>query len=463
MPVNSFDHYPLTWKPDRAQLRKPIYLSLLEQLEEDIQSGRLLPGTKLPPQRELADYLDINFTTVTRAFDLARSKGLIYGVTGRGTFIAPHAAELVTIHEKPDRESFIPMGYIASFEQCNDVVADAARRVMEKEYFTELLDYRNWLGRPSHKAAARRWLDGYGVHVDDDHISLVYGATNGLAAILPALFSPGDTIAVEEYTFSNFMELARIYHIGLEPVLCDENGMLPSDLERACRLHDIKGIYLMPSCSNPTTVCIPADRRRALSEVIRKYDLTVIEDDYTADLPSDALPTMFSLLPEQTCYLCGVSKILCTGLRVSFLAYGERYRSKIVNALYNMVMTTSSLDVEIISELIMSGDGYRLAVRKHELGLEANRIFDAYFPQYAKEGRCCFHRWLPFPSDKKGTLVEQELLERGVELFHSYHFHVSGVEQAHYLRIALTTPGSMERLREGLQIIAQYCAEQKTT
>ena len=261
MPVNSFDQYPLTWKPDRTQLTKPIYLSLLMQLEEDIHSGRLLPGTKLPPQRELADYLDINFTTVTRAFDIARSKGLIYGVTGRGTFIAPHAAELVTIHEKPDREKYVSMGYIASFEQCNSVVADAARRVMMKDYFQELFEYSNWLGRPSHKAAARRWLDDYGVHVDDDHLSFVYGATNGLAALLPALFQPGDIIAVEEYTFSNFMELARIHHITMEAVLCDEDGMLPSDLERACRLNDVKGVYLMPSCSNPTTVKMPEARR----------------------------------------------------------------------------------------------------------------------------------------------------------------------------------------------------------
>ena len=57
--------------------------------------------------------------------------------------------------------------------------------------------------------------------------------------------------------------------------------------------------------------------------------------------------------------------------------------------------------------------------------------------------------------------MEQELLERGVELFHSHHFHVSGVEQEHYLRIALTTPGSMERLREGLQIIRQYIEDTK--
>lgn len=460
MPFNSFDQYPLTWKPDKSRLSKPVYLSLVELLEEEIASGRLSPGTKLPPQRELADYLDINFTTVTRAFDICRSKGLIYGITGKGTFIAPHAAELVTIYEKSNRERFISMGYIASFEQCNSIVAEAAKRVVMKDYFQELFEYSNWRGRPNQIAAARRWLDSYGVHVDDEHVSFVYGATNGLSIILASLFKPGDTIAVEEYTFANFMELARIYHIHLEPIPSDENGIIAEELERACRRSSIQGIYMVPNCSNPTTVCTSLKRRKELAKVISAYDLTVIEDDYTVDLPTEDLPPMFALLPEQTCYLSGVSKILCTGLRVSFLAYGERYRSRLLNALYNMVMTTSSLDVEIISELIMSGDGYRLALRKHELGLKANRIFDEFFPEYAQPDYCGFHRWLPFPCSKKGALVEQELLERGVELFHSYHFHVSGTEQEHFLRIALTSPGSSEELRKGLSIIAQYYREQ---
>lgn len=49
MPFNSFLDYPLSWKPNRQKLERPIYLSLALQLEKDIASGVLLPGTKLPP------------------------------------------------------------------------------------------------------------------------------------------------------------------------------------------------------------------------------------------------------------------------------------------------------------------------------------------------------------------------------------------------------------------------------
>ena len=56
MPFNSFLNYPMSWKPERSRLKRPIYLSLAEQLEKDIAAGFLPPDTKLPPQRELADF-----------------------------------------------------------------------------------------------------------------------------------------------------------------------------------------------------------------------------------------------------------------------------------------------------------------------------------------------------------------------------------------------------------------------
>lgn len=43
MPVNSFEDYPLTWKPSKALLKFPMYISLSELLEQDILSGRLPP------------------------------------------------------------------------------------------------------------------------------------------------------------------------------------------------------------------------------------------------------------------------------------------------------------------------------------------------------------------------------------------------------------------------------------
>ena len=110
MPVNSFENYPMSWKPTVQHSKKPLYLTLAEQLEQDIQNGILRPGTKLPPQRELADFLDINVSTVSRAFKICANKGLLSSAVGSGTFVSYDVnTSTLIIPEKPD-SSIIELG-----------------------------------------------------------------------------------------------------------------------------------------------------------------------------------------------------------------------------------------------------------------------------------------------------------------------------------------------------------------
>ena len=103
MPINSFDEYPMSWKPEKSELAFPIYYCLADMLERDIKSGRLSANTKLPPQRELADFLDLNLSTVTKAYKLCEMRGLIHAITGKGTFVTPYAnVPTSTVEKSPD-------------------------------------------------------------------------------------------------------------------------------------------------------------------------------------------------------------------------------------------------------------------------------------------------------------------------------------------------------------------------
>jgi DNA-binding transcriptional MocR family regulator len=124
----------------------------------------LAPGTKLPPQRELADFLDINFTTITRAYKVCELKGLIHAVTGSGTFVSPNAARSITISKDKISSECIDLGFVASFEQTNPIVAVAAKRVMEKSYLEQLFDYNDPTGKPHHKIAGLNWMRAFGIH-----------------------------------------------------------------------------------------------------------------------------------------------------------------------------------------------------------------------------------------------------------------------------------------------------------
>jgi len=76
-----------SWTPHLGSRDGPIYLSIADALAEDIATGRLAEGVQLPTQRKLADDLGIDFTTVSRAYSEARSRGLIEGKVGQGTYV----------------------------------------------------------------------------------------------------------------------------------------------------------------------------------------------------------------------------------------------------------------------------------------------------------------------------------------------------------------------------------------
>ncbi|PKF89725.1 PLP-dependent aminotransferase family protein [Bacillus sp. BA3] len=460
MPVNSFDNYPMSWKPDKKALKRPFYKSLASLLEQDITNGFIAPGTKLPPQRELADFLDLNFTTITRSYKICEVKGLIYAVTGSGTFVAPNATRSITISADKAANS-IDLGFVASFEQTNDIVSETLQKTVNKSYLEHLLNYNDPTGIPHQKTAALNWMESFGINADQEHIAIVSGAQNALAIALAALFEPGNRIATDLYTYSNFIELAKMFHIKLVPIPGDHYGMLPDELEKQCSQTNIDGIFLMPSCNNPTTVMISDFRKQELAAIIRKHRLILIEDDIhaflTAGIISDYRQPMFHLLPEQSVYICGTSKSICSGLRVAYMVYGEAFREKIAQAIFNINVKTSSFDAEVITELILSGKAHEIVSQKKQLAQTANDIYSEYFPLRMDVGHpLSLYRWLPIKGHNDALQLETDLKRRGIRVFHSNRFQSGQTTPDMYLRIALSSTNSFDELKIGLEILKQY-------
>ncbi|TQI67643.1 PLP-dependent aminotransferase family protein [Clostridium sp. KNHs216] len=460
MPINSFLNYHMSWKPDRQMLNRPVYQSLANLLEHDIANGLLAPGTKLPPQRELADYLDVNFTTITRAYKLCELRGLIYAVTGSGTFVSPNATRSVTISLDNAPREYIELGFVASFEQCNRMVSGAAKNILKKRYLEQLFDYDDPTGMPHQKMAALNWMQSFGVDTEPENMAIVSGAQNALAIALFALFEPGSRIAVDRYTYSNFIELSKTFHIQLVPVSGDDHGMLPDELDSQCRQTKIQGIFLMPCCCNPTTIMISDKRKQELAAVILKHKLIVIEDDIhaflTAGIIADYQRPFYQLLPEQTVYICGTSKSLCSGLRVAYMVFGEQFKERILKAIFNINVKTSSLDAEIITELILSGQANEIVLEKKKLAQAVNDMFLYYFPQAPRKGHpFSFFRWLPLTEKQNTDRLLLRLQEKGVRVFHSDRFLTASNQQNSFLRISLASTESLDKLEKGLMILKE--------
>lgn len=457
--INSYDQYPLSWQPDRTLLTRPYYRSLVQQLEADILSHRLQKNTRLPSQRELADFLDINFTTVGRAYKYGLEKGLLYTNIGSGTFVSQNAFNSITISNHNVDHHLIDLGLVSSFEECNDLVTPYLARVSQQPNVQALLTYQDPLGTPQQRHIAAEWLQTQGVSaVDRDNIAIVAGVQNGLAITLAGLFNPGDRIAVDRYTYSNFIELANLLQIEVVLIDGDQDGMLPNLLATECHKKKIHGVFLMPACNNPVGFQMTAERRLALAAIFATEALLVIEDDIHAFLTNfaitDQLPTFQSLLPRQTIYLASMAKFISSGLRVAYLVYPNNYRSRIERSIFNINVKTSAFDAEVVTQILQSPTAKTILARKLALTQQANQLFDELFEQPQPTNPVPFYRILPVSPQIDQTTIENYFLEQGVRIYHSNRF-TTKKQPDPFIRIALSS-NHIDLLEQALLVIAEH-------
>lgn len=452
MPINSFDDYPMSWRPSRKDLEgAPMYIALAAALERDVASGRLPPGTRLPPQRELADFLDIDFTTVTRSYGICKAKGLVYGIAGRGTFVS----SVPGVTEKQDGEGVVDLGVVQSFPETGSAaIVAAAKTVLSRETALRLFTYGDRDGMRRHRVAGRRWLARCGVEADEEQIAVFPGVQGALSAALLSVFGVGDALAVDTFTYANLIGLARLAKVRLVPVRGDGEGMLPEMLDAAAAKHGAKGVFLMPNCANPTALTMSEDRKDAICAVAERRGMLVLEDDASIRPPGKGTRPLQSRLPESTIYLSGTVRLLAPGLRAAYVSFPESVRERLLAGLHHATIKASPLDAEILGELVLSGAAEQIISAKASEAAKANKIFDNVFKNCGKGDGTRLFRTLPLPGTAgRGPEIERMLREEGVRVLHSDRFAVARGEKNAFLRVSVSSAGSASRLKRGLHVL----------
>ncbi len=457
MPVNSFENYYMSWRPQKNNLKSPLYKSIANQLEFDIMNGYIAPNTKLPPQRELADFLDVNLSTITRAFKICESRGLIYAIMGSGTFVSQNARSSISITDNNVNKEYIDMSVIKPLDCCNQYALETIKKISEKNYLDKLLDYSHPRGIPYHRIATQKWMNMFGCDVPIENIAITSGGQNTILLALIALFEAGDKIAVDTFTYPNFIELAKMLSINLIPIESDSKGMIAEKLDKACVLYDIKGIYINSSCSNPTSILMEMDRRKELSIVIRKYNLILLEDDsYSFINPKGFLPISY-FVPEQFVYMLSTSKALISGLRVGYIGYSNQFSSRIEKGIFNTNVKTSSLNAEIVTELINSGLAEEIIERKKELVLERNKLFDRYFEnRNPNMNPFTFYRCVYLKNKYDLLEFEEGALDYEISIYHSNRFLTGKNDDFQFARVSLVSMSNIAELEVGLIRLRAY-------
>ena len=282
------------WTPDLSRSDKPRYMALADAIESDILDGLLPAGTRLPPQRRLADRLRIDFTTVARGYVEAQKRGLLVSHVGRGSFVADGAPERLR-RERPAPSSFARPTSSSRTDftmnlppepQDPDLLSRMETGVSAVlRNMRTLLRYQGFGGAPGDKDAASNWLGRRAMVPTQDRLFVTPGAHAALVGILSLLSSPGDVLLCEAVTYPGIRSIAAQKGLRLVGLAMDRDGILPDAFRAACRTLEPKALYLNPTLHNPTTLTIPASRRAEIARVAREFGVPIVEDDAYGFVP----------------------------------------------------------------------------------------------------------------------------------------------------------------------------------
>ncbi|WP_247648485.1 PLP-dependent aminotransferase family protein [Pseudodesulfovibrio sp. zrk46] len=429
-------------------------MAIADAIEEDIKHGRLKQGAKMPTHRDLADALGVTVGTVTRGYAEAARRGLLRGETGRGTFVGRTFQQQLICHHENLKRGVVDMKVTLPFEPLSPDLGKTLREIADDPASQRLLEYYPSVGRLVDREAGAEWLRRYNLDILPDNICLTVGGQNSLTVALTAMFRPGDTIAVERLTYPLIKTLAHRFHLKLVTVEQDELGMIPESLEEVCRTQTVRGIYVMPTCQNPTTARMPEYRRHEIADTARRYDLTVLEDDAYGLAAGDFGVPFAALVPERTFFVASLSKSLAGGLRVAFLTSPPRYLSAIKAAISDMVWMTPPLMADIARRWIEDGTAdHTLKIKRAEAQRRTELTGQMMADLDITMQKTSYFAWFKLPAPWTAREFARLAKENDLLVSTDDIFAVGRGALPHALRLSISGPETTDDLVRGLTTI----------
>jgi 2-aminoadipate transaminase len=436
--------------------KSPLFRQLYEQMKERIETGTLRCGDRLPATRELAGQLGLNRTTISAAYSLLESEGLIAGHVGRGSFVtgrAKAATETAPSSFSRSRPSELLFPLEEFRRTCAEVIAsDDAASILQ-------------LGSPAGYSPLRRYLldqaRDQGTARESDDILISSGCQQAFD-LLQRTIGQGATVLIEDPVYLGVRSVFERAGARLIGVPVGPDGIDLESLERVIARERPRLLCVTPNFQNPTGATMPLASRQALLRITQAAGVTVIENDIYGPLcyEGSSVPSIKQL--DETgdiILLQSFSKVAFPGLRVGWVIARRALIEKLTEAKQWSDLHTDQLSQAVLLRFAESGRLERHRQRMLIAGRERlHAALDAcerYLPAGAKftRPRGGMSLWIELPE----SLDAAELLPRaereGVTYLPGRYFAVSR-PQPNGLRISFAgmTP---EEIRSGLAILGR--------
>lgn len=454
--------------PSVSKKDGPLYKAIAAQLKSDIQKGALPPGTKLPPQRDLAAFLGVNVSTVSRAFRINEEEGLLLSTVGSGTFVAPNAVSTPVTSAHTGGSGPVELGVLAPRLIDHGALTAILREAAASEDAGSLFEYQydSRGGRP--RAAGVKLIKRAGAPASPETILFAQGTQNAVAASIFALFEPGDRLGCDPLVFPSLKAVCGMAGVRLVPIRSENGEMSEAGLDYAIRKEKLKGLFVMPEHQVPTAVTMSRRTRDLIAAKAKQHSLAVIEAAMSGLAKETPVGSISSRIPANTIFITGLSTMIAPGLRCAFISAPEEYLAKIDSSLKTIDTSPSPLLLEIASRVILGErfDGMIDTVRK---GVRARNLYvKRYLPDLEISGDDFSpFKWCRIPdgiasgrsagAGRSGHFdikaFEDAAHEAGVQIQGAHRFTVGQADPPAAFRICPVSAKDESDLAKGLSII----------
>src|SRR6266516_7250361 len=395
-----------------AESHDKLYQQVALRISELIEHGTLRPGERIPSVRELSEREEISIATVTQAYRVLESRGLIEARPQSGYYVRAklwppppepsrseptRSATRVSVNElvmavlkathSPALVGFgaaMPSMQLLPTLQLHRTMASVARRHPVLCNSCDIppgnLNLRTQI--------ARRAMES-GCTLSPEEIVMTCGCQEALNLGLRAVARPGDTIAIESPTYYGILQI--IESLGMKA--CEiptfpRHGVCLDELVKRLDSCRIKACVFSLNYSNPLGSCMPDQKKKQLVRLLAERAIALIEDDLYGTLSHapQRPKTAKAFDQEGLVLLCdSFTKTLAPGSRVGWTAPG-RFKTLVEHLKFINTVGTPTLPQMAIAEFLANG-GYDHHVRRlRRVYAEQVRLVTQAIAKYFPEG-----------------------------------------------------------------------------
>ena len=341
----------------------PLYEYLYRRIREDILSGKLTAGERLPSKRALAEHLHLSVITVEGAYAQLEAEGYLYTLPKRGFFVsqvdrtpAPKAPEPPAIPEPKAARQWqldLKSNQVDTARFPVSTWARLTRQVLSEDGAALLRPVPHQGLEALRRAIADDLRDYRGMSVSPEQIIVGAGAEY-LYLLLAQLLGPGAVFAAEDPGYPKIRQVYGKCGAACRPVPLDAQGM---DLA-ALTASGATVAHLSPSHHYPTGLVTPIARRQALLRWAEQVDGFIIEDDYDSEFrfTGRPLPTLQSIdRSGRVLYMNTFSQTISPSMRVGFVVLPPRLLERYRRELDFYACTVPALEQHVLARFLSGG------------------------------------------------------------------------------------------------------------